>query len=121
DATKQLDEVEKLDSKSQDLARLRIALLQKQDKTGDAKTAFTHLPEGTRQERLSKARVAQALGNNADAERLYDLVRQQNPADLEAIALLAQLYANDNKRDQAEQVIADALKANPGNPRLQNM
>ena len=71
--------------------------------------------------------VLLALGNTyRDWEKIdlaiaqYEKVINSDPHNITAYLDLAQLYASQNQREKAEQVLKNGLKKNPGNSDLQN-
>lgn len=100
------------------VTRLNILLLNQQGQQDQARNLLPELPEKTRVEQLSKAQLAALTGDEAQAERLLTLVLHDAPADPDAVRGLVELYLHQSKQPQARQVVADALKAKPGDRAL---
>ena len=95
-----------------DVARLRVALVSLQNPEG-VKQELSKLPEATRGDRLGKAAMAAASGDNAESRRLLGLVLSQDPADPDAVRETVNLAIRDLHPEEARQVVAAALQAKP--------
>jgi Flp pilus assembly protein TadD len=67
---------------------------------------------------LFGADLAEQAGDSADAEAAYRRAVAAQPGDIDAIAGLAHALVKEGKNDQAEQVLNEALKAHPDDPRI---
>jgi tetratricopeptide (TPR) repeat protein len=103
-----------------DVIRLEMLQLDPKNNADQIKALYARLPEKTIPEMRGKAFVAiKSLEDLGEGERLLEKVVQANPSDLTAVLGLARVYASNNQRPQAMDVVNTALTANPNNPDLQ--
>jgi len=98
----------------------QLVLLSKQANAdpGQVRKYFDRLPEATQQQVYAKLQKANALRLWDDAIRLISPMVKDQPNNTAAALDLARYYLLTNKRDHAQQVIQDALKANPKDDEL---
>ncbi len=101
-----------------EVIRMRIAVLQQQKKTDEARKVYDKLPEDTRARQLDKATIAMLMGLNEESKRLLDAVAQENPGDVEAALMLSGVYSRDKDTPAALAAIDRAIKAKPDNSDL---
>ena len=105
------------DALQSDIKRLDVEVLAHQNQGDSARQKFAALPETSRQDRLFKARMAVDVNESAEGMRLYRLVLHDNPADPDAVVGAVNLLLRQKNVPQAQQIVADALKAQPNDPR----
>lgn len=71
------------------------------------------MPEGTREERIEKMRVAARAKNYDEVVRIAAMMRRDNPSDREATLLQASALAETGRKDEARQVLREGLQADP--------
>lgn len=118
DAQQQLEALEQLMPGTEEVQRLRLAVLKGSNQDEQAKDLYSQMPETTDAEQRAKAQVALALGELAEASRLLETIHATSPADANVIRSLAQVYVTLNDRDRARELVDRAQKANPDNPRI---
>jgi tetratricopeptide (TPR) repeat protein len=67
---------------------------------------------------LDKANTAQVIGRSDDAVRLLKALREKDPSDIDATALLARVHVARDEKPQAVQVVTEGLKLSPDHPGL---
>lgn len=118
-AVAQIQKLEELSEKQpnlkEEVARLRVAMLGMQKQADEARTELSKLPEKDRVQRLNKGQLAAASGDSAEAGRLFRLVLKDDPADPDAVRELVALDIRDGHKEQAQQIVTNALKKQPDN------
>ena len=81
----------------------------------DAKTKerLAKIPEGSRAEKLAKARVAMESGQISESNRLANQLLAEKPGDEEAAQIAIQTLMRENKSEDARKLVETALSANP--------
>ena len=103
---------------SHDVLRLEIALAQRQNRPQDAKQFYAQLPEEQFDQKLNKAQTAAGLRMYDEAIRLLTLMQKEKPHETGITVALVESYARSNQPDKGKQILADALKQDPADPRL---
>jgi tetratricopeptide (TPR) repeat protein len=87
-----------------------LIYLLSQDKAEDAKKLADRIPEkykGSRSVRMVKGQIHRFLGENAEAEKIFSALHQENSDDLEAadnLALVLVESTDEGKRARADQI-----------------
>jgi tetratricopeptide (TPR) repeat protein len=101
--------------------RTALALLSKSGDSKQLDEQFAKMPEGTRQERLVKAGIAQALKKYGEAARLASLVLAEDGKDLAALDALLNAELAAGRKQQALAAVDKALAAGPTDAHAQRM
>jgi tetratricopeptide (TPR) repeat protein len=118
EAAKHIDELEKQIPDSALVARFRIFTLDPKKDRAQIDQYYARLPEGSRPDKLEKARIAIVIDKLKDGARLLEMVRAATPNDARVADRLARLYIGMGDRDKAKQVIDDTLKLVPNDATL---
>ena len=98
------------------------AIAKQTDKEAERKqmrAAFAKLPEKTKGEILDKINAAMVIDSPDEAIRLFNKVTKDHPGDYEVARKGVAIYRTTGDLDQAKQLVANAVKANPGDSNLQ--
>src|SRR5262249_15868363 len=98
---------------SMDVIRMRIAVLQQQKKSEEAKALYQKLPEDTRNRQLDKAAIALLMSQDDEAKRLLQGILAKDAGDVDAALMLAGYYARTKDTAAALAAIDSALKVKP--------
>ncbi len=79
------------------------------------------LPEGTRAEKIAKARAAMEAGQVTVSHRIANELLLETPGDEEAAQIAIQSLLRENKSEDARKIIEDSLAANPESRSLKLM
>jgi tetratricopeptide (TPR) repeat protein len=118
DAKRHAADLEKYAPTNPQVINLRAAIVLRESGGDPAKVdAFVRsLPEKTREERIVKAEIVGAtLGRLGESTRLLRANVAADPKDLQSTEGLMRSLLAEKKNDEARQVVADAIRANPGN------
>jgi tetratricopeptide (TPR) repeat protein len=118
EADKHLDELERLSPDSPLVARFRIFTLDPVKDKQQVESYYARLSEGSREEKLEKARIAIVIERLNEGARLLEMVRAASPNDTGVADRLARLYIGMNQRDKAKDVIQSTLNLVPNDPQL---
>jgi tetratricopeptide (TPR) repeat protein len=74
---------------------------------------YKRLPEKTPEQMTDKAQVAHQIGDDTEAIRLLKQVFTAKPTDTHTAVALVQMYLAAGQKDNAKQLLAEAMKASP--------
>lgn len=118
DAEPHLKYLERVAPKDPQVVQLLLDVAALRKNTSRAAELLTRLPETTRDEIVTKGRLAVKTRQSDEANRLLLLALKQNPGDEEAALLQAQNLLQQNRLPDARKVLDAALAANPSSRTL---
>lgn len=119
EASKQVNVLKQLLPDNPAIQRMQVQLLaQRSDELRDK---YKDMPEQTRDQRAIKLQAAGTLGETDEVIRLAKLMIDTDPADVEAVNLLSQIYLRQNKRADAVNLVHAALAKKPDDARLKSL
>ncbi len=83
------------------------------------RNAYAKLPEGTREEILDKVNAAMVIDQPDEASRLLTKGLKAFPGDFDVARMAVRVYRTSGDIDAAKHAVAEALKANPKDEKLQ--
>ncbi|HEX8324761.1 MAG TPA: tetratricopeptide repeat protein, partial [Tepidisphaeraceae bacterium] len=110
-AEQQVQVLERMAGDSPVVQKMRLQILLAR---GSLKDRYPQLAETSREQRFLKLQVAGSLNDNAEVARMASLILSADPTDRDAVTAFVQASLALNRRDEAVNTVAAALKAKPG-------